>query len=63
MQLSINDAPRRLLPGSTVATLVDDRTRGVAVAVNGAVVPRSAWAVTTLHSGDRIELLEATQGG
>ncbi|WP_417233476.1 sulfur carrier protein ThiS [Arthrobacter sp.] len=37
--------------------------RGVAVAVNGEVVPRSAWAGTPLAAGDHVELLSAVQGG
>jgi sulfur carrier protein len=37
--------------------------RGFAVAVNGAVVPRSVWPVTTLSAGDRVEVLSAVQGG
>lgn len=36
---------------------------GVAVAVNGEVIPRSAWARTELVPGDRVELLSAVQGG
>jgi len=38
-------------------------TRGVAVAVNGEVVPRSTWGRATLADGDRIEILTAVQGG
>jgi sulfur carrier protein len=37
--------------------------RGVAVAVNGAVVPRGRWPVTVLAEADRIEVLTAVQGG
>jgi sulfur carrier protein len=37
--------------------------KGVAVAVNGAVVPRSAWPATQLQPGDSVELLSAVQGG
>jgi sulfur carrier protein len=37
--------------------------RGVAVAVNGEVVPRSSWAAARLHDGDRVEVLTAAQGG
>lgn len=37
--------------------------RGVAVAVNGEVVPRRSWPTTTLRAGDRVEVLTATQGG
>ena len=36
---------------------------GVAVARNGEVVPRSAWATAGLSAGDRIEVLHAVQGG
>lgn len=36
---------------------------GVAAAVNGDIVPRSAWARIALRPGDRIELLTAVQGG
>ena len=37
--------------------------RGVAVAVNGTVVPRSAWSEVDLADGDRVEVLTAAQGG
>jgi sulfur carrier protein len=36
---------------------------GIAVALNGAVVPRSAWEATALAERDRLEVLGATQGG
>jgi sulfur carrier protein len=53
------------------ATLVDllaardigAEARGIAIALNGAVVPRAAWAETTLHAGDNIEIVRARQGG
>jgi sulfur carrier protein len=38
-------------------------TRGLAVAVNGDVVPRSAWERTAIGDGDAIEVLTAVQGG
>lgn len=37
--------------------------RGIAVALNGAVVPRAAWPVTSLKAGDVIEIVRAQQGG
>jgi sulfur carrier protein len=37
--------------------------RGVAVAVDGEVVPRGAWAQTHVHDGQEIEVLQAVQGG
>jgi len=42
---------------------VDTGQRGIAVALNGAVVPRAAWAATTLKPGDSIEIVRARQGG
>jgi sulfur carrier protein len=37
--------------------------RGIAVALNGSVVPRSAWSETALRPGDSIEIVRAMQGG
>ena len=42
---------------------IDPEARGVAVALNGAVVPRAAWAHTPLRPGDAIEIVRAKQGG
>jgi sulfur carrier protein len=41
----------------------DTAQRGIAVALNGAVVPRAAWRETLLHAGDSIEIVRARQGG
>jgi sulfur carrier protein len=54
-----------------VATLVglleekalDTGQRGIAVALNGAIVPRSAWPHTQLRPGDSVEIVRARQGG
>jgi sulfur carrier protein len=46
-----------------VAAMTDAEWRGIAVALNGEVVPRSAWEVTGLRPGDRVEVLTAAQGG
>jgi len=43
--------------------LVDTGERGIAVALNGAVVPRAAWPSTPLHAGDAVEIVRAKQGG
>ena len=56
------------LAGSTIAALLEDReiganARGIAVALNGAVVPRAAWRLTMLSTGDRVEIVRVLQGG
>jgi sulfur carrier protein len=38
-------------------------TRGIAVARNGDVVPRSSWSDVALDEGDRIEIVTAAAGG
>lgn len=66
MNLIVNGTAHRLPAGTTVAELVEtvtNQTRGVAVAVNGEVVPRTGWPATGLSDGDRVEVLTAAQGG
>jgi sulfur carrier protein len=66
--ITVNGKPRELPAGTPVAEVVSalvgsQDARGVAVAVNGEVVPRTAWATTAVDAGDRVEVLTATQGG
>ena len=42
---------------------VDVGQRGIAIALNGSVVSRSAWGATALRPGDNIEIVRAMQGG
>ena len=54
--------------GSTVGELlqqlgVEPRARGVAVAVDGEVVPRADWSSRPVLEGARVEALTAMQGG
>ena len=37
--------------------------RGIAIALNGRVVPRAAWTTTPLRDGDQVEIVRAMQGG
>jgi sulfur carrier protein len=68
MQVVVNGHEREVLDGATVAWLVSElgapeSGRGVAVAVDGVVVPRSEWDAAELRPGVRIEVLTAVQGG
>ena len=42
---------------------VDPARKGVAVAINGAVVPRRDWPETALRPNDRIEIVKPYAGG
>jgi sulfur carrier protein len=63
MRVVVNGEPRDLPPGTTLAAIAPERVRGVAVALDGAVVPHGAWAETQLTDGQRVEILEAKAGG
>lgn len=63
MELTVNGRDQQVRAGTTLAELVGKDANGVAVAVNEEMVPRSAWPATRLHAGDRVEMLEARQGG
>jgi sulfur carrier protein len=45
------------------AKAIDVGQRGIAVALNGAVVARASWAQTALRAGDSVEIVRARQGG
>ncbi|WP_433090288.1 sulfur carrier protein ThiS [Dactylosporangium sp. CA-052675] len=67
MQLVVNAVASTVDEGITVAdvvkTLAGEDPRGIAVALNGDVVPRSRWAQTRPAEGDQVEVLTAVQGG
>ncbi|MHB8681099.1 MAG: sulfur carrier protein ThiS [Acidimicrobiales bacterium] len=65
-RVTINGEQHQLRAGATVADVVrtwSPSPDGIAVARNGDVVPRSAWAVTSLEGGDRVEIVTAAAGG
>ena len=64
----VNGEPRDLAAGTTVAAVVasfgaERARRGVAVAVDAEVVPRTQWERRELQAGERVEVLHAIQGG
>ena len=62
----VNGSPWEGPPGTTVAQLVQrwcPSPRGIAVARNGDVVPKSSWDRTELVPGDLIEIVTAAAGG
>ena len=68
MLLVVNGESREVGPGVTVRALLTSFPhapdgRGVAVAVDGEVVPRGAWERTALSEGARVEIVAAVQGG
>ena len=68
LSVTINGDRRELPAGATVASVVESlpgapEGRGVAVAVEGEVVPRAQWGSTALREGAKVEVVVAVQGG
>jgi sulfur carrier protein len=64
----LNGQDSDLSAGETIAAALSRLelpadARGVAVAVDGEVIPRDGWRSFTLGEDARVEVLTATQGG
>ncbi|MGH3936982.1 MAG: sulfur carrier protein ThiS [Pseudonocardiaceae bacterium] len=66
MTVTVNGQRWELPDNATLADLLERfgaPRSGVAVAVDGAVVPRASWPGTPLHHDARIDVVTAVQGG
>jgi thiazole synthase len=69
VRIELNGEQRELPEGASLADAVresgaePEAPRGLAVALDGEVVPRGEWAATSLSEGRRVEVLAAIQGG
>ena len=68
MTIELNGQRVELTDGARLSEAVsaagaNGEARGVAVAVDGEVVPRGAWDRTPLHEGQTVEIVGAIQGG
>ena len=65
MKITVNDVAVEVDDATTVAALLERlgfAAKGIAVAVDLSVLPRSQWQ-TTLADGARVEVVTAVQGG
>ncbi|MBV9338083.1 MAG: sulfur carrier protein ThiS [Solirubrobacterales bacterium] len=68
LYVTVNGDRQELPEGATVASIVAGlhnapEGRGIAVAVEGEVVPRAQWPSTALRNGTSLEVVVAVQGG
>ena len=68
MNVTLNGEAAALPAGATVsdavtAAGVEPKARGIAVAIEGEVVPRAEWNRRELLDGERVEVVHAVQGG
>lgn len=66
MQIMLNGSPKNIGAGLNVREFLAEHGYGeklVAVAINGAFVPKSAHSNTVLQSDDAVEIVAPMQGG
>lgn len=66
MIVRINNKETELTDGMTIANLATTEKlpeKGVAIAVNNEIVPRTKWNEHTINNGDDIIILKAFCGG
>ena len=66
IRITVNGQPRSVAADSSVASLLgelDLQPIRVAVEINEDLVPRKQFGDTTLHDGDRVEIVTFVGGG
>ncbi|MBC2603511.1 sulfur carrier protein ThiS [Puniceicoccus vermicola] len=67
MKVTLNNDSHEVTPDTTLISFLQklgqEPKAGMAVAINDEVVPSSEWSERLLEDGDRILLIQATQGG
>jgi len=68
MRLTINGEKKTIDGVESLAGLlgvlgISAGTRGIAVAVNETVIPRTEWESTRIEENDAVEIIRAVQGG
>lgn len=66
MKIRVNGEEREVDQGTTLSALLDDfglNRDGIAVAVDGQVVPRTQHPTTQVRDGQAIEVIRAVGGG
>ncbi len=67
MEVTINQQSFTAPPDSNLLQLLHayglQQTKGVAVAVNGMVIPKASWSGYGLKANDQLTVIKAAQGG
>ena len=67
IEIFVNDKPTALAEGTSLGAFLSGLglagKKGLACAVNGSVVARAHWAQRGLQAGDKVLIIQATQGG
>jgi sulfur carrier protein len=65
--IRVNGVDEELSSGTVLALLqrrrIEAGARGLAIAINGSLLPRSRWETTALRPGDEVEIVRPFAGG
>lgn len=68
MKIKLNGEDKTISSEVTLSDFLENEldvedSKGIAVAVNLSIVPRSKWDTTEIRENDEIEIVHAVQGG
>jgi sulfur carrier protein len=67
MEIKLNNQVKFFPEQFTIQQLLDEiiqeKQKGIAVAVNSAVIPKNSWDCHFLKQNDEVLIIKATQGG
>lgn len=67
MEIQLNNQPKEISSDFSVQQLLNDvvgeKQKGIAVAINNKVIPKTSWAQHIIQANDNILIIKATQGG
>jgi len=66
MKITVNNEIKNITDDSLSLLLneiLGEKTKGIAVAINNNIVPKSNWQSTLLKQNDSVLIIKATQGG
>jgi len=67
MTISLNnqmlEVEAQTMLSNVVFQQLGENSKGIAVAINGQVIPKNSWQETAVNENDDILIIKATQGG
>lgn len=67
MTITINNKQVEVVAQEVLQQIVFDQVgenpKGIAVAINGQVIPKDSWSETPIKEHDELLIIKATQGG
>lgn len=67
MTISVNNQTIEVEAQTKLSSLVfqqiGENSKGIAVAINGQVIPKDSWMETPVKENDELLIIKATQGG